>query len=86
MSRDNSVEAKIKREHTRRYTNATNGPTKGTTDKIGVGTGRCARDAIVCFCLECVGGNRGDVTGCTDEACFLWPYRKGNYMKRPDEN
>ena len=35
------------------------------------------RSAIVLHCLECVGGNRAEVTRCTAVRCFLYPFRKG---------
>lgn len=33
--------------------------------------------AIRCFCLECVGESPAVIRDCSDNACFLWPFRFG---------
>lgn len=33
--------------------------------------------AIRAFCLECLGWNSGDIKGCTDKLCPLYPGRMG---------
>lgn len=35
------------------------------------------RAGIRLFCLECMGGNRGDVDGCETRLCPIWPWHKG---------
>jgi len=43
-----------------------------------------ARQAIRCFCLECVGYLARDVASCADTQCHLWPYRFGTHSPSPD--
>ena len=30
--------------------------------------------AVRLFCIECMGGNRGDAKRCAESACPLWPH------------
>jgi hypothetical protein len=43
--------------------------------------------AIRAHCLECVCGSREEVRQCTDESCWLFPFRLGKnpYRKPPSE-
>ena len=41
-----------------------------------------ARIAIRNFCIECMGYQVYDIGGCTDNQCWLYPWRMG---KTPDE-
>lgn len=43
-----------------------------------------AKKAIRLFCLECLGGSPGEVKGCTDRICPLWPYRLGRGFIDPE--
>ena len=35
-------------------------------------------------CLECSGGSRWDVHNCLVRNCKLWPYRKGEPLKKKE--
>jgi hypothetical protein len=42
--------------------------------------------AIKLQCIECMGFQKSLVKDCTDQACPIWPYRKGSGQEHTDVN
>lgn len=36
--------------------------------------------AIRLFCVECMGGSKGDAKRCETRDCFLWPHRGASWL------